>query len=63
MKPELDLLPRQIWLRERTIECCNAVFSLSTSELEWDEFRKRAKELATELLYTVTEWENYYPED
>ena len=60
-KPLIGLEPRHFWLRKRTQDCCQALLRLADHDYEWDEFRRNAKNLATELLYAVDEWEKYYP--
>jgi hypothetical protein len=53
--------PRHVWLRLRTMECIIDIENLKHYE-DWPSYRKRAKILAEELLYAVTEWEKYYPD-
>ena len=51
--------PRQFWLRERTLECIDAIAQLELSE-DWESYREKTKAFAQELLYAVIEWEKYY---
>lgn len=60
-KPPLGLCPRHIWLHDRTRDCIDALYRLDLDE-NYDRYREKAKELATELHYAVTEWEKYYNE-
>lgn len=55
----LGLIPRQAWLRQRVIECVDALRRMEDLE-NWDAYRMVAKTLADELTYAVTEWEKYY---
>jgi hypothetical protein len=58
-KPSVSILPRSIWLKYRVDHCIESI--KNSSEIEnWDEYRRKAADLASELLYAVTEWEKYY---
>ena len=61
-KPPLGLTPRCFWLHDRVRDCIDALHRQDLSE-DYDEYRKRVKELAEELLYAVTEWEKYYSDN
>lgn len=58
-KPILGLTPRQFWLHDRVRDCIEALQRQDLEE-DYDNYRIKAKELAEELLYAVTEWERYY---
>lgn len=60
-KPPLGLYPRHFWLHDRVRDCIDALHRLDLDE-DYDKYREKAKELAEELLYAVTEWEKYYNE-
>lgn len=61
-KPPIGLQARHFWLFQRTHECVEALMRLELSDDEsWEKYRDKAKFLAEELLYSVTEWEKYYP--
>jgi len=60
--PSLGLTPRHFWFRQRVNECIDTLKRLELdNEISWEKYRQNAKQLAEELLYSVTEWEKYYP--
>lgn len=61
-KPPIGLTPRDFWLRERSIECVNALHRFIEIE-DWNDFKKYAKTFAEELLYCINEWDKYYEKE
>ena len=61
-KPPLGLMPRHLWLMERTRSCIEVIERFH-DDLNWEQYMIKTKELAEELLYACTEWEKYYKDE
>ena len=61
-KPPLGLSPRHFWLRNRVIECIDALKRLEEIE-DWEKYRESALELSKELNYACVEWGRYYNDE
>lgn len=58
-KPPLGLLPRHFWLKDRVMDCIEALNKIADFE-DWDKFKEQAAYFADELTYAVKEWDKYY---
>ncbi len=60
-KPPIGIIPRHFWLKNRINSCIFAINELHVLE-DWEQYRKKVKLLAEELLYCTNEWEKFYNE-
>jgi hypothetical protein len=60
-KPPLNLTPRDFWLKDRALNCIEALNRFSTEE-DWIIFKQKITEFSKELTYCMEEWDKYYSE-
>jgi hypothetical protein len=58
-EPEINLIPRQEWFKNRVQAGIDELQKLKNIEC-WDTYKAIALELSIEIHYAVTEWEKYY---
>lgn len=53
------MTPRQIWFKNRIIECIEELQRINAIE-DWIMFKNKAHDLAKELMYATSEWDKFY---
>lgn len=56
------MIPRHVWLRERTQAVVNELSRLYSID-DYDQYRELALELSIELNYAVCQWGEYYRDE